>query len=168
MRCLVSRGKVISFVVVSTKITISRDLGTWATCKHNKSIKFGEKLASVCFKSTWFTSINCLRQSRSDDLRSIVGCFQFYILSNLMVVATKQFTLLLWFQILMNVQLGVIDVTRMLIVAIHLETTLVSAEMVFLEMEWSVMVIIVLHIHTYTFVAFNFNNYCFYCYLQRV
>jgi hypothetical protein len=42
----------------------------------------------------------------------------------------------------MNVQLGFIDVTRMLIVAIQLETTLVSAERVFLEMELSVMVII--------------------------
>ena len=28
MRCLVSKGQVISCVVVSTKITISRDLGT--------------------------------------------------------------------------------------------------------------------------------------------
>ena len=28
MRCLVSKGKVIGCVVVSTKITISRDLGT--------------------------------------------------------------------------------------------------------------------------------------------
>jgi hypothetical protein len=59
-----------------------------------------------------------------------------------MAVATKLFTLPYWFQILMNVQLGFIDVTRMLIVAIHLETTLVSAKMVFLEMELSVMVIV--------------------------
>ena len=58
-----------------------------------------------------------------------------------MVVATKQFILLRWFQILMNVQLGVIGVIRTLIVAIHLETTLVSAEMVFLEMVQSVTVI---------------------------
>jgi hypothetical protein len=33
------------------KIAISRDLGTWATRKHNESIELGEKLASVCFKS---------------------------------------------------------------------------------------------------------------------
>jgi hypothetical protein len=36
---------------VSTKIAISQDLGTWATRKHNESIEFGEKLASVWFKS---------------------------------------------------------------------------------------------------------------------
>ena len=41
----------------------------------------------------------------------------------------------------MNVQLGVIGVIRMLTVAIHLETTLVNAEMGFLEMVQSVMVI---------------------------
>ena len=58
-----------------------------------------------------------------------------------MVVVTKQFTLLCWFQILMNVQLGVIGVIRTLIVAIHLETTLVNAEMVFLEMVQCVTVI---------------------------
>ena len=28
MRCLVSKGKVISCIIVSTKITVSRDLGT--------------------------------------------------------------------------------------------------------------------------------------------
>ena len=49
-----ARGKVIGrdrVVVVSTKITISRDVGVYATCKHNESIEFGEKLALVCFKS---------------------------------------------------------------------------------------------------------------------
>ena len=53
-------------------------------------------------------------------------------------------------------QLGVISVIRMLIVAIHLEATLVSAEMVFLEMEQTVTVInTLLHIHAYTIVAFD-------------
>jgi hypothetical protein len=50
-------GKVIGLVVVVVvvvvipKIGISRDLGTWANRKPNKSIGFGEKLASLCFKS---------------------------------------------------------------------------------------------------------------------
>jgi hypothetical protein len=35
---------------VTPKIGISRDLGTWATRKSNKSIGFDEKLALVCFK----------------------------------------------------------------------------------------------------------------------
>jgi hypothetical protein len=44
--------KVIGLVVVVTpKIGISRDLGSWATRKPNKAIGFGEKLASLCFKS---------------------------------------------------------------------------------------------------------------------
>ena len=45
------RGKVISrvvIVVVSTKIAISRDLGTH---KHNESIELGKKLTSEYFKS---------------------------------------------------------------------------------------------------------------------
>ena len=57
-----ARGKVIGcvvvvvvvivvVVVVSTKIAISRDVGIYATRKHSESIKFGEKLASVCVKS---------------------------------------------------------------------------------------------------------------------
>ena len=46
----------------------------------------------------------------------------------------------------MNVHLGLIGVIRMLIVAIHLETTLVNAEMVFLEMVQSVTVI---NMHAY-------------------
>ena len=72
-----------------------------------------------------------------------------------MIVATKQFILLCWFQILMNVQLGVIGVIRMLIVAIHLETTLVNAEMVFLKMVQSVMVINTHITCIFTFVGFN-------------
>ena len=51
-----ARGKVISHVVVavvvvSTNIAISRDLGTCATHEHKESVEFGEKLASVYFKS---------------------------------------------------------------------------------------------------------------------
>jgi hypothetical protein len=46
-----ARGKVINYVAVSTKNATSWDQGTWATCKHNKSIEFGEKVASVRFKS---------------------------------------------------------------------------------------------------------------------
>jgi hypothetical protein len=44
------QGVIIECVVVvamSTKITISRDLATWATDKHNQSIKFGGKLSSM-------------------------------------------------------------------------------------------------------------------------
>ena len=37
-------------VGVSTKITISQDLGTRVTRKHNESIESDEKLASVCLK----------------------------------------------------------------------------------------------------------------------
>ena len=45
-------GNVISrvVIVVSKKIAISRVLGVWATRKYDKSIEFGEKLASVRFK----------------------------------------------------------------------------------------------------------------------
>ena len=57
--CTCARGKVIGcvvvvvvVVVVSTKIAISRDVGISATREHNESIEFGEKLASVCVKST--------------------------------------------------------------------------------------------------------------------
>ena len=53
-----ARGKVIGRVVVvvvvmvvSTKIAISRDVDVKATRKHNESIEFGEKLASVSVKS---------------------------------------------------------------------------------------------------------------------
>ena len=48
-----TRGKVIGrvVVVVSTKITIFRDVGVQATRKHDESIEFGEKLASVCVES---------------------------------------------------------------------------------------------------------------------
>ena len=44
-------GRVVVVVVVSTKIAISRGLGTWATSKHNESVEFGEKLPSACFES---------------------------------------------------------------------------------------------------------------------
>ena len=59
-RCPCARGKVIGrvvvivvviVVVVSTKIAISRDVDVYATHKHNESIEFGKKLASVCVKS---------------------------------------------------------------------------------------------------------------------
>ena len=43
-------GKVISSVVVDTKVAISGDLGTLASCKHNESVEFVEKLASVCLE----------------------------------------------------------------------------------------------------------------------
>ena len=51
-----ARGKVIGrvvvvVVVVSRKIAISRGLGTCATGKHNESVAFDEKRASVCFES---------------------------------------------------------------------------------------------------------------------
>ena len=45
-----ARGKVISRVVnvvVSTKIAISRDVGIYATRKHNELVEFGEIVASV-------------------------------------------------------------------------------------------------------------------------
>ena len=46
------RGKVIGHVivvviVVDTKIAKSGDVRTWASCKHNKYVEFGEKLAST-------------------------------------------------------------------------------------------------------------------------
>ena len=44
-------GRVVVVVVVSTKIAISRDIDVQATRKHNESIQFGKKLASVCVKS---------------------------------------------------------------------------------------------------------------------
>ena len=47
-----TRGKVISYVVIvivfmDTKISKSGDLG-----KHNKFVKFGKKLASICLESS--------------------------------------------------------------------------------------------------------------------
>ena len=49
--CACARGKVISHVVVvvvvDTKVFKSGDLGTWLSCKHNKYVEFGEKLALV-------------------------------------------------------------------------------------------------------------------------
>ena len=39
-------------VVISTKITRSRDIGIWANCKYNQTIRWGKKLAWICFKST--------------------------------------------------------------------------------------------------------------------
>ena len=51
------RGKVISHVVVIvvvimyTKIAKSVDVRTSASCKHNRYVEFGEKLASVCSES---------------------------------------------------------------------------------------------------------------------
>ena len=54
-----ARGKVIGSVVVvvfvNKKITKSRHLGTLATHKHNKSVEFDEKLASLCFESSGMT-----------------------------------------------------------------------------------------------------------------
>ena len=51
-----TRGKVVSAVVVvaavNIKIARSRHLGTLATRKHNKSVDFGKKLASLCFESS--------------------------------------------------------------------------------------------------------------------
>jgi hypothetical protein len=51
--CACAGDKVIGRVVVvaGTNIATSWDLGTWATRKHNESIRFGKKLALVCFKS---------------------------------------------------------------------------------------------------------------------
>ena len=48
------RGKVIGCVVivVDTKIAKSGGLGISASCKQNKSVEFGEKLASVCLESS--------------------------------------------------------------------------------------------------------------------
>ena len=55
--CAYTRGKVIVIIVVmvvvmDTKIAKSGDLGTWERCKHNESVKFGKKLASVCLESS--------------------------------------------------------------------------------------------------------------------
>ena len=44
-------GHVVVVVVMNTKIAIYHDLGTRATHTHLESIEFGEKLASICFKS---------------------------------------------------------------------------------------------------------------------
>ena len=47
------RGKVIGHVVVvDTKIAKSGDVRTWTSCKHNRYVEFGEKLASVCSESS--------------------------------------------------------------------------------------------------------------------
>ena len=43
---------VIVVVVVDTKIAKSGDLSTWVSCKHNKYVEIGEKLASVCSESS--------------------------------------------------------------------------------------------------------------------
>ena len=47
---VISRAVVVVVVVVSTKIAISRDLGTCAIHKHKELVEFDEKLASVYFK----------------------------------------------------------------------------------------------------------------------
>ena len=49
-----ARGKVIGSVVVvaNKKIARSQHLGTLVTYKHNKSVEFGKKLASLCFESS--------------------------------------------------------------------------------------------------------------------
>ena len=39
-------------IVMDTKIIKCGDLGTWASCKRNKSVEFGKKLASVCLESS--------------------------------------------------------------------------------------------------------------------
>ena len=46
-----TRGKAINFVCHCLSSVVSRDLGIWATCKHNESVEISEKLASVCFDS---------------------------------------------------------------------------------------------------------------------
>ena len=51
MRKGVVIGRVIIVVVVSTKVTTYQDVGTWVTHTHLESIEFGEKLASIGFKS---------------------------------------------------------------------------------------------------------------------
>jgi hypothetical protein len=62
VRTCTARGKAIGLSVacclssVDPKIAISRDLGTWATRKHNESTELGEKLAFVCFKLRDMTS----------------------------------------------------------------------------------------------------------------
>ena len=42
---------VVVVVVVDTKITKAGDLVTRVSCKCNESVKFGQKLASVCLES---------------------------------------------------------------------------------------------------------------------
>ena len=44
------RGEVIGrvVIVVDIKIAKSGDVRTWTSCKHNRYVEFGEKLASVC------------------------------------------------------------------------------------------------------------------------
>ena len=37
--------------IITMKITRSRDLGIWATRKHNQSVRISEKLAWMCFES---------------------------------------------------------------------------------------------------------------------
>ena len=41
-----------SVVVVSMKITRSRDVGVWANCTYNQTVEYVKKLAWLCFKST--------------------------------------------------------------------------------------------------------------------
>ena len=58
--CACARDKVIGsvivvVVVVDTKIAWSQHLGTWATCKHNEYVEFGEKLALVCSELSGMT-----------------------------------------------------------------------------------------------------------------
>ena len=43
---------VVVVVVVDTKIAWSQHLGTWASCKHDENVDFGEKLALVCSDSS--------------------------------------------------------------------------------------------------------------------
>ena len=55
-----ARSKVVGYiiivvviaVIVNTKLAKSGDLGTWPSCKHNGYVEFGNKLASVCSKSS--------------------------------------------------------------------------------------------------------------------
>ena len=46
---------------VNTKIARSRDLGIWATYKHNKFVKIMEKLTTLCFKSFGKAHERCKR-----------------------------------------------------------------------------------------------------------
>ena len=53
--CTCTRGKVIRCVIVvlvMDTIAKSGDVGVWASCKRNKSVEFGEKVASVCLESS--------------------------------------------------------------------------------------------------------------------
>ena len=53
-----TRGKIISSaslslslsLIVDIKITKSRDLDTQVSCKRNKSVEFGKKMATVCLE----------------------------------------------------------------------------------------------------------------------